>query len=60
MKDMLHALALINREMVRFSALAKVDSSKKNKQYKSLHDSYTKARARQYQQIRTTKRTKHK
>ena len=60
MKDMAHALALINREMVRFSALAKVDSPKKNRQYKSLHDSYTKARARQYQQIRTTKRTRHK
>ena len=60
MKDMVHTLALINREMVRFSALAKIDSTAKNKQYKSLHDSYTKARARQYQQIRTTKRTKYK
>jgi hypothetical protein len=60
MKDMVHALVLINREMMRFSALAKIDNSAKNKQYKSLHDNYTKARARQYQQIRKTVRTKHK
>ena len=60
MKDMAHALVLINREMAHFAALAKIDSSKKNKQYKSLHDGYTKARARQYQQMRTIKRTRHK
>ena len=60
MKDMAHALALINREMVFFSALAKIDSSQKNRQYKSLHDAYTKARARQYQQIRKNIRTRCK
>lgn len=60
MKDMVHALMLINREMAFFSALAKIDSSQKNRQYKSLHDAYTKARARQYQQMRTIKRTRHK
>ena len=60
MKDMVHALVLINREMALFANLAKIDSSKKNKQYKSLHDGYTKARARQYQQMRTIKRTRHK
>lgn len=57
---MVHALMLINREMAFFSALAKIDGSKKNRQYKSLHDAYTKARARQYQQMRTIKRTRHK
>ena len=60
MKDMVHALMLINREMAFFSALAEIDSSQKNRQYKSLHDAYTKARARQYQQMRTIKRTRHK
>ena len=57
---MVHALVLINREMMHFAALAKVDSSKKNKQYKSLHDGYTKARARQYKQQRNMIRTRHK
>lgn len=60
MKDIAHALVLINREMAHFAALAKIDSSKKNKQYKSLHDAYTKARARQYKQMRNTIRTRHK
>jgi len=60
MKDMVHALALINREMLHFAALAKIDASLKNKQYKSLHDGYTKARARQYQQKRNIIRTRHK
>ena len=60
MKDMAHALVLINREMAHFAALAKIDSSKKNKQYKSLHDAYTKAQARQYQHKRNMIRTKHK
>ena len=57
---MVHVFALINREMLNLAALAKIDSSQKNRQYKSFHDSYTKARARQYQQMRTIKRTRHK
>lgn len=57
---MVHALALINRDMIHFAALAKIDSSKKNKQYKSLHDGYTKAKARQYKQIRSTQRIRQK
>ena len=57
---MVHVLALINRDMINFAALAKIDSSKRNKQYKSLYDGYTKAKARQYQQIRSIKRTRRK
>ena len=60
MKDMVHALALINREMLNLAALVKIDSSTKNKQYKALHDAYIKARARQYQQKRNIIRTRHK
>ena len=57
---MVHALALINREMLNLAALVKIDASKKNRQYKSLHDAYTKARAGQYQQKHNMIRTRHK
>ena len=57
---MVHVFGLINREMLNLAALAKIDGSKKYKQYKSLHDAYTKARARQYKQKRNMIRTRHK
>jgi hypothetical protein len=60
MKDMVHVFALIDRNMLNLAALAKIDGSKKYKQYKSLHDAYTKARARQYKQMRNITRTRHK
>ena len=60
MKDMVHVFGLINREMLNLAALAKIDGSKKYKQYKSLHDAYTKAQARQYKQMRNMIRTRHK
>lgn len=61
MKDFVtHVFAIFYKDMVRVSALAKIDNSKQNQQYKSLHDSYTKARTRQYQQIRKNIRTRCK
>jgi hypothetical protein len=53
-------LHFIAREMAHLSAMAKIDKSQIHQKEKALRDNYTKARARQYQQIRTTKRTRHK
>ena len=59
MKDISRTFALVRLAMADHHAmLAKIDCS--NKQYKSLQDNYTKAKARQYQQMRMMKRTKHK
>lgn len=61
MKDFIATVfRIIYRDMTRFAALDKNDKSKQNQQYKSLHDNYTKARARQHQQIRKNIRTRCK
>ena len=53
-------LQFIAREMAHLSALAKIDKSQIHQREKALRDNYTKAKARQYQQMRNKIRTRHK
>ena len=60
MKDKVARYAAIRRELLRILTRSKFENTARNRREKSLRDTYTKARARQYQQRRTIKRTRHK
>ena len=60
MKDKIARYAAIRRELLRISTRGKFENTARNRREKSLRDTYTKARAKQYNQIRNTIKTRHK